>query len=139
MDIGEAAFTTSLNLIPNFVDYFSILKSVDPQGILKETKIYFELFFAKFDEIIDEKLKNRSRPGDQKNDLVDALIEINQRDEAELSQTYMKHLLWVLWLAPPSGRLKVNFDGATFLNLTEKGTSVIGRDMQGMCLAWSRR
>ncbi|KAG8391706.1 hypothetical protein BUALT_Bualt01G0215100 [Buddleja alternifolia] len=127
MDIGEAAFTTSLNLMsatlfskefaqfntdssqemkevvwgvmkcvgsPNFADYFPVLKSVDPQGILKEANIYFERLFAIFDEIIDEKLKNRSE-SIEKNDLVDALIEINQRDEAELSRNDIKHLL--LW------------------------------------------
>ncbi|KAG8391705.1 hypothetical protein BUALT_Bualt01G0215000 [Buddleja alternifolia] len=132
VDIGEAAFTTSLNLMsatlfskefaqfntemsqemkqvvwgvskcvgtPNYADYFPVLKSFDPRGILNETKIYFERLFVIFDEIIDEKLKNRSRGG-QKNDLVDALIEINQRDEAELSRTDIKHLL--LGLEGPS-------------------------------------
>ncbi|PIM97815.1 Cytochrome P450 CYP2 subfamily [Handroanthus impetiginosus] len=127
--IGEAAFTTSLNLIsatlfsmefakfysessqemkelvwgvmkclgsPNFADYFPILKSVDPQGILKETKIYFEKLFANFDRIIDEKIKSREG---EKHDLVEALIEINQRDEAELSREDIKHLLLDLLVA----------------------------------------
>ncbi|KAG8391626.1 hypothetical protein BUALT_Bualt01G0206900 [Buddleja alternifolia] len=126
VDIGEAAFTTSLNLIsatlfskefaqfnsdsshemkelvwglmecvgrPNFADYFPVLKPFDPQGILRQMKIYCERFFAIFDELIDEKLMNRSRS--EKNDLVDTLIEINQRDETELSRNDIRHLLLV--------------------------------------------
>ncbi|KAG8391709.1 hypothetical protein BUALT_Bualt01G0215400 [Buddleja alternifolia] len=128
VDIGQAAFTTSLNLMsatlyskefaqfntdssqemkevvwgvmkcvgtPNFADYFPVLKSFDPQGILRQGKIYFDKLFAIFDEIIDEKLKNRSR-STEKNDLIDALIEIIQRDEAELSRNDIKHLLLVI-------------------------------------------
>ncbi|KAI3444658.1 hypothetical protein Pfo_001323 [Paulownia fortunei] len=128
VDIGEAAFTTSLNLIsatlfslefaqynsdssqemrevvwgvmkcfgsPNFADYFPVLKSADPQGILKETKIYFEKFFAIFDGIIDERLKSRG----EKSDMLEALIDLNQRDEAELSRNDIKHLLIDLYMA----------------------------------------
>ncbi|KAK4411321.1 cytochrome [Sesamum angolense] len=124
VDIGEAAFTTSLNLMsatlfsmdfaqfnsdtsqemkdvvwgvmecigsPNFADFFPVLKSADPQGILKKTKIYFAKLFAIFDGIIDEKLKS----GGGKDDLVEALIELSQRDDAELSRNDVKHLLLV--------------------------------------------
>ncbi|KAL0425901.1 UNVERIFIED_CONTAM: cytochrome [Sesamum radiatum] len=128
VDIGEAAFTTSLNLMsatlfsmdfaqfnsdtsqemkdvvwgvmecigsPNFADFFPVLKSADPQRILKKTKIYFAKLFAIFDGIIDEKLKS----GGGKDDLVEALIELSQRDDAELSRNDVKHLLLDLFLA----------------------------------------
>ncbi|KAL8517308.1 hypothetical protein ACS0TY_015518 [Phlomoides rotata] len=121
VDVGDAAFTTSLNLIsatlfsmefaqfnsdsshemkdlmgammkcvgrPNFADYFPILKFIDPQGILKQTKLYFEKLFAIFDGIIDERLKSI-----EKNDLLEALIAINKKDEAELSRKDIRHLL----------------------------------------------
>ncbi|KAL8500189.1 hypothetical protein ACS0TY_019974 [Phlomoides rotata] len=130
VDIGAAAFTTSLNLIsatlfsmefaqfdsdvshemkdlvgemmkcfgsPNFADYFPILKFIDPQGITKQTKFYFEKMFAIFDGIIDEKLKSRGEI--EKNDLLEALIDINQRDEAELTRKDIKHLLLDLFVA----------------------------------------
>ncbi|KAK4411318.1 cytochrome [Sesamum angolense] len=80
---------------PNFADFFPVLKSVDPQGILKKTKICFEKLFAIFDGIIDEKLKS----GGGKDDLVEALIELSQRDDAELSRNDVKHLLLVRFLA----------------------------------------
>ncbi|KAK6162980.1 hypothetical protein DH2020_002821 [Rehmannia glutinosa] len=120
VDIGQAAFTTSLNLIsttlfsvefarfgsdssqemkdvvwgvmkgvgsPNLVDYFPVLKRADPQGILRETRVYFEKLFAIFDGIIDEKMKLRG----EKNDLLEALIDLNERDE--FSRNDIKHLL----------------------------------------------
>ncbi|KAG8371000.1 hypothetical protein BUALT_Bualt13G0041600 [Buddleja alternifolia] len=127
VNIGEAAFTMSLNLVsstlfskefaqfgsslcqelkeaaagvteclgrPNFADFFPFLKPFDPQGISRQIKIYFEKFFATFDEIIDERLKNWST-STEKNDMLEVLIEINQRDETELSQNVMRHLLLV--------------------------------------------
>ncbi|KAL8492977.1 hypothetical protein ACS0TY_024254 [Phlomoides rotata] len=127
VDVGDAAFTTSLNLIsatlfsmefaefnsdsshemkdlmgammkcvgrPNFADYFPILKFIDPQGILKQTKFYVEKLFAIFDGIIDERLKSI-----EKNDLLEALIAINKNDEAELSMKDIRHLLLDLLVA----------------------------------------
>ncbi|EYU32021.1 hypothetical protein ABFS82_02G153700 [Erythranthe guttata] len=130
VDIGDAAFTTSLNLMsatlfstefarfgsdssaemkgvmrgvmrclgePNLADYFPVLKWADPQGITRRARVYFEKMFAIFDGIIDEKLK--SRGGIERDDLLEALIEINRRDEAELSINDIKHLLLDIFLA----------------------------------------
>lgn len=121
VDVGEAAFTTSLNLISasllsrefgsdssremkdlvwgvmecfgsrNLVDYFPFLKYVDPQGILKKSKSCMEKLFAVFDEIIDERLKSRG----EKDDLVEALLDLSQRDEPEFSRKEIKHFLVV--------------------------------------------
>nr|WET52776.1 cytochrome P450 76S78 [Ajuga reptans] len=128
LDIGEAAFTTALNLMsatlfsvefaqfgsdssqemkevvwgvmkcvgsPNFADYFPILKSVDPQGILKDAVICFGKLFKIFDRFINEKMKCRGG----NNDLVDALIDIHQKDEAQLTINDIKHLLLDLFVA----------------------------------------
>ncbi|KAL0464685.1 UNVERIFIED_CONTAM: cytochrome [Sesamum latifolium] len=126
VDIGEAAFTTSLNLMsemffstefarfnsdspmkevvlgvlgcigsPNFADYFPILKPADPQGILKQTTIYFRKLLDTFDGIIEERLKSRCG----KDDVLEALIELSQRDDAELNRNDIKHLLADLLLA----------------------------------------
>ncbi|KAL1543455.1 unspecific monooxygenase [Salvia divinorum] len=128
VDVGEAAFTTSLNLMsaslfsaesarfdsessqemkevvwgvmksvgtPNFADYFPLLKPADPQGILKATEFNFGKLFAKLDEIIDEKLRSRG----EKRDLMEALLDIHQRDEAQLSRDDIRHLLLDLFVA----------------------------------------
>ncbi|KAK6154434.1 hypothetical protein DH2020_008682 [Rehmannia glutinosa] len=129
VDIGRAAFTTSLNLMsatlfsvefapfnsdssqemrdvvwgvmknigsPNLADYFPVLKRADPQGILRETTVYFEKLFAIFDRIIDEKLKTKTSGG-EKSDLLEALIDLHERDE--LSRNDIKHLLLDLFVA----------------------------------------
>lgn len=127
VNIGEAAFTTSLNMMsaslfsaefarlgsdssqemkevvsgamrwvgtPNLGDYFPVLRSADPQGIWKETEFYFGKVFGIFDEIIDERL----RSGGEKQDLVQALIDLNLRDEAQITREDIKHLLFDLFL-----------------------------------------
>ncbi|XP_051123102.1 cytochrome P450 76T24-like [Andrographis paniculata] len=129
VDIGEAAFTTSLNLMsaslfsmdfakfdsdssqemkdvvwgvmkgvgsPNLSDYFPVLKRADPQGILRETEKYFQKLFDIFDDIIDKRMKSRK---DKKDDLLEALIDLNLRDETELSLNDIKHLLLDLFVA----------------------------------------
>uniref|UniRef100_A0A1W7HBW0 Cytochrome P450 n=1 Tax=Scoparia dulcis TaxID=107240 RepID=A0A1W7HBW0_SCODU len=131
VDIGEAAFTTSLNLMsatlfsmefarfgsdslqemkdvvwgvmeyigkPNLADYFPVLKRADPQGVFRKSKFYFGRLLEIFDRIIDEKLEARVT-GDkaQKNDLVEALLDLHQRDE--ISRDEIKHLLVDLFVA----------------------------------------
>ncbi|KAL0397810.1 UNVERIFIED_CONTAM: cytochrome [Sesamum calycinum] len=126
VDIGETAFTTSLNIMsemflsmefaqfnsdslmkdvvwgvlgcigsPNFGDYFPILKPADLQGLLRQTTIYFGKLLDTFDGIIEERLKS----GCGKDDVLEALIELSQRGDAELSRNDIKHLLVDLLLA----------------------------------------
>ncbi|KAL2477934.1 Cytochrome [Forsythia ovata] len=130
VNIGEAAFITSLNLIsatlfsvdfaefnsdssqefkdvvwgvmecvgsPNFADYFPLLKYFDPQGISCRTKFYFEKIFAIFDGIIDERLQSRGTS--MKNDLLEALLDLNQKQEPEISRDDIKHLMLDLFVA----------------------------------------
>ncbi|KAL2477929.1 Cytochrome [Forsythia ovata] len=130
VNIGEAAFITSLNLMsatlfsvefsefnsdssqefkdvfwgvmkcvgsPNFADYFPLLKYFDPQGLLRQTKFYFGKLFAIFDGIIDQRLKSRGTQ--MKDDLLEALLDLNQKPDPELSRDDIKHLLLDLFVA----------------------------------------
>ncbi|KAI3465331.1 hypothetical protein Pfo_021994 [Paulownia fortunei] len=131
IDIGEAAFVTSLNLIsntlfsvdfaeyntgssqelkeivhglmrvlgsPNLADYFPILGLFDPQGIKREAEFYIGKLLAIFDRIIDERVES-SQDSPRKNDLLEALLEISQGNQSELSRNDMKHLLLDLFVA----------------------------------------
>lgn len=82
---------------PNIADYFPVLKKFDPQGILRRTTFYFEKLFAIFDGIIDERLKSRGTS--VKNDLLDALLDLNQKPDPELSRDDIMHLLLDLFVA----------------------------------------
>nr|DAD29051.1 TPA_asm: hypothetical protein HUJ06_030519 [Nelumbo nucifera] len=94
VDIGQAAFITTLNLIsntilstdlasfdsgsaqelkalvhrameeggrPNPMDYFPILRRIDPQGIRRRMAINVAGFYKLFDEIIDQRLECKGR------------------------------------------------------------------------------
>ncbi|KAL0464443.1 UNVERIFIED_CONTAM: cytochrome [Sesamum latifolium] len=132
VDVGRAAFTTSLNLLsatlfsvdfaafgsdssqelrdvvwgimavvgrPNFSDYFPILQLVDLQGIFRESTFYFKKCFAIFDEIIRQRLQVQGSDSMSKNDMLEALLDINQKNESELSFDDIKHLLLDLFVA----------------------------------------
>ncbi|KAK4481521.1 hypothetical protein RD792_012422 [Penstemon davidsonii] len=132
IDIGEAAFVTSLNLIsntlfsldfadyntdssqelkeivhrlmkvlgsPNVADYFSIFGSFDPQGIKREAEICFGKLLNKFDGIIDSRIQQSVNNSTKKNDLLEALLEISEGNQSELSRNDIKHLLLDLFVA----------------------------------------
>lgn len=83
---------------PNVADYFPFLKPVDPLGIFKQAEIYFGKVSVMLEEIVNERLRSRNESGKKKkkkNDMVEALIDINQRDEGELSLKDINHLLIV--------------------------------------------
>ncbi|KAK4414475.1 cytochrome [Sesamum alatum] len=124
VDVGRAAFTTSLNLLsatlfsvdfaafgsdssqefrdvawgimavvgrPNFSDYFPLFQLFDLQAIFRESTFYFKKCFAIFDEIIRQRLQGSDSMS--KNDMLEALLAINQKNESELSFDDIKHLL----------------------------------------------
>ncbi|KAI3444653.1 hypothetical protein Pfo_001318 [Paulownia fortunei] len=134
VDIGRAAFTTSLNLMsatlfsvdfaafgsdssqelrdivcgimaitgkPNLADYFPLLQLVDPQGICRKNTVYFKKCFEMFDEIIQQRLQSRRTSGYStlKIDMLEALLDLNQKNESELSFDDIKHLLLDLFVA----------------------------------------
>ncbi|KAK4418735.1 cytochrome [Sesamum alatum] len=126
VNIGRAAFTTSLNLMsatlfsmelatlgsadssqefrdfvlgimrllgkPNLSDYFPLLRLIDPHGIFRENTLHYEKCFAIFDDIIRQRLQT-SDSSSPKNDMLEALLEINQQNESEFSFYDIKHLL----------------------------------------------
>ncbi|XP_073023408.1 cytochrome P450 76T24-like [Primulina eburnea] len=134
VDIGRAAFTTSLNLMsatlfskelaafdsgsceefkevvqgimetagkPNLADYFPVFRALDPQGILRKNTVYFRKCFDIFEEIIEERLKTRggSVNDARKSDMLESLMDINERNESDLSILDIKHLLLDLFVA----------------------------------------
>lgn len=134
VDIGRAAFMTSVNLMsatlfskelasfdsgsceefkelvwgimettgkPNLADYFPVFRALDPQGILRKNTVYFRKCFDIFEEIIGERLKTRggSVNDTRKSDMLESLMDINERNESDLSILDIKHLLLDLFVA----------------------------------------
>ncbi|KAF5790357.1 putative geraniol 8-hydroxylase [Helianthus annuus] len=123
VDIGRAAFRTSLNLLsntifskdvtdpyeedsgkefkeaitnimveagkPNLVDFFPVLKKIDPQGIRRRLSGHFGKLLEMFEELIDERL----RMGRLKhNDLLDVCLKIIEDNSNEINHTHIKSL-----------------------------------------------
>ncbi|CAA2986737.1 ferruginol synthase-like [Olea europaea subsp. europaea] len=80
---------------PNLADYFPVLKYVDPQGISRRTKFYFGKLYAILDSIIDQRLISRGTS--EKNDLLEALLDLYQKPEPELSRNEIRHILMDLF------------------------------------------
>nr|XP_027084833.1 LOW QUALITY PROTEIN: geraniol 8-hydroxylase-like [Coffea arabica] len=130
--VGDAAFTTSLNLIsrtlfskdfanydsdssqelkeivwgvmkaagaPNLSDYFPVLQMIDPQGIMRDSKFYFQKLFDISDDIINERLQVRGTSEAKKNDLLEALLDHSIKNEFEFGRNDLKHLLLELIVA----------------------------------------
>lgn len=85
----------------NLADFFPILQVIDPRGIRRQTRFYFEKLFAIFDEIINQRIKEKgpSKLGtpSQKNDFLEVLLERchSQQQEAEWSYNDIKRLILV--------------------------------------------
>ncbi|XP_076941159.1 cytochrome P450 76T24-like [Bidens hawaiensis] len=138
VNIGAVAFTTTLNILsnflfstdfsqydlkssqeikgvisglleisgkPNLVDFFPILRPLDPQGLASQVNVYLDKLFAIFDNIIDQRLKRRAVSSSYdtdlstQNDVLDLLLDINFKDNHEMSINDMKNLFLDLFVA----------------------------------------
>ncbi|KAL0397584.1 UNVERIFIED_CONTAM: cytochrome [Sesamum calycinum] len=104
VDVGRAAFTTSLNLLSAIlfsVDFAAFGSDSSQElrdvGIFRESAVYFKKCFAIFDEIIHQRLQGSDSMS--KNDMLEALLDINHKNESELSFDDIKHLLLDLFVA----------------------------------------
>lgn len=134
VDIGGAAFQTSLNLLsntifskdmadpyhgtgakelkdlvwnimleggtPNLVDYFPILRSIDPQGIKRRLTVHLGKLIKLFDGLLNERLELK-RLGNSDNtastDVLDQLLKLFQTNEIDRPLT--NHLFLDLFAA----------------------------------------
>ncbi|KAL3818444.1 hypothetical protein ACJIZ3_004349 [Penstemon smallii] len=128
VDIGKAAFTTTLNLmsvtlvsvdfsnykgsdssneweeailgvmnvvgIPNFADFFPILKLVDPQGVKRKADKCFGRLLEMFEDIINQRIEySKNNNSTKKKDLLEVLLDPTHGSEYNLSSFEIKHLL----------------------------------------------
>ncbi|XP_060193692.1 geraniol 8-hydroxylase-like [Lycium barbarum] len=78
MDLGK----------PNLVDYFPLLKIVDPQGLRRYNSRFGKLLNI-FNGMISERLELRKLQNDQKTDVLDALITATEQRPKEID---LKHI-----------------------------------------------
>ena len=81
---------------PNLVDYFPVLRQIDPQGIRRRLTIYFGRMIEIFDRMIKQRLQLRKIQGSiASSDVLDVLLNISEDNSNEIERSHMEHLLVV--------------------------------------------
>ncbi|KAL8150746.1 hypothetical protein V2J09_020554 [Rumex salicifolius] len=99
---------------PNIVDFFPILKVLDPQGIRRRSTALAHKMFKIFNVIIDarEKVRKASENVEDK-DVLDCLLTICEKDDNDFRRFDVLHLLMSL-LAPPFSIASVGIQGLAY-------------------------
>ena len=86
---------------PNVVDFFPILRLLDPQGARARMTKYFGKLIAFFDGIIKERLRLRALERETKacKDALDSVLEVMLEDNSQVSHLHVLHLFLVSILA----------------------------------------
>ncbi|GAB4830788.1 hypothetical protein Ancab_040197 [Ancistrocladus abbreviatus] len=83
----------------NFADFFPVLTTIDPQRIRRRLTIHFKKLVDLFNKMIDQRLQAKNQGLAENKDVLDSLLDISQQNSGELEQSYIPHLLTVLFLA----------------------------------------
>ncbi|KAI3708895.1 hypothetical protein L2E82_38444 [Cichorium intybus] len=83
---------------PNIADFFPILRTLDPQGLVRQGNVYGKKLLTIIDRIIDQRLQSRSRLSTN-NDVLDSLLNLVEEGESLFSRDDMRHLLYDLLIA----------------------------------------
>ncbi|CAA0840915.1 Cytochrome P450 76C2 [Striga hermonthica] len=130
VDVGRAAFRTSLNLLsntifskdltdpfsdsakefkdlvwsimveagkPNLVDFFPMLRKVDPQGVRRHMTVHFGKVIDLFSGLINERLQ-KGKPS-QNSDVIDVLLAASKDTPDEIDRTHIERLCLDLFVA----------------------------------------
>ncbi|KAK2454592.1 geraniol 8-hydroxylase [Trifolium repens] len=85
---------------PNLVDFFPLLRMVDPQGIRRISTTYAEKLLQIIDSYISKRLELRgSENYVTNNDVLDTLLNISQEDGQKMDKTQIRHLFLDLFVA----------------------------------------
>ncbi|KAL4568675.1 hypothetical protein LXL04_024290 [Taraxacum kok-saghyz] len=81
---------------PNLVDFFPVLKKIDPQGIRRRMTHYFGNALEIFEALIEKRLVISESKQD---DLLDVCLKINLENPDEINRTHIKSLFLDLFVA----------------------------------------
>ncbi|KAI3719402.1 hypothetical protein L6452_20299 [Arctium lappa] len=82
---------------PNVADFFPILRPLDPQGLLRKTRIYTQKLLAIFEEYISKRLQERttsSSDASSSKDLMDLLLDMSQNEKPSITLVGVRYLLF---------------------------------------------
>ncbi|KAF3657546.1 Geraniol 8-hydroxylase [Capsicum annuum] len=77
---------------PNLGDFFPIFKKIDLQGIRRNTTIYFGKLVKLFDGLINERLEEKRRFHSERNDVLEAFLNISEENPKEINHNHIKSM-----------------------------------------------
>ncbi|XP_028796496.1 geraniol 8-hydroxylase-like [Neltuma alba] len=85
---------------PNIVDFFPVLRVLDPQGARAKMIGYVAKLIAFFDGLIEERLQFRGSEMESKrfNDVLDSLIQLMMQENPQVSRSQVLHLFLDLFV-----------------------------------------
>lgn len=112
---------------PNLVDYFPVLKKMDPQGVKRRMTCYFQKVIKMLDGFINERMALKGSGTTVDNtDMLDELINISQVNPNEMDKILMEHLFVVCYLFASHSRVhKLNFYDFLIVLMSSCGTSCV--------------
>ncbi|KAL8261307.1 hypothetical protein R6Q59_025356 [Mikania micrantha] len=81
---------------PNLVDFFPMLKKIDPQGLKRRMSSHFDKVLAILEDLIEERLAMGTS---EHHDLLDVFLKINQDNPQEFSRSCFKILILDMFIA----------------------------------------
>ncbi|KAL1331436.1 geraniol 8-hydroxylase [Arachis hypogaea] len=81
---------------PNVVDFFPMLRKLDPQGARARMNKYFGKLIDFFDGLVEERL---GRERKLSNDVLDSLLEVMMEDNSQVTRPHLLHLFLDLFVA----------------------------------------
>ncbi|KAL1532387.1 unspecific monooxygenase [Salvia divinorum] len=86
--------------VPNFADYFPVLKPFDPQGVKRRADAYFGKLLTKIEGYLDERIQFRKANPNapKKDDFLETLVDIIQADDYNLKTDHLTHLMLDLFV-----------------------------------------
>ena len=81
---------------PNLVDYFPVLRRIDPLGIRHRLTVHFGRMVGIFDRMINQRLQLKKMQGSiASSDVLDSLLNISEDNSNEIERSHIEHLLVV--------------------------------------------
>ncbi|XLS48798.1 hypothetical protein HN51_023156, partial [Arachis hypogaea] len=74
---------------PNVVDFFPMLRMLDPQGARARMNKYFGKLIDFFDGLVEERLRRERKLS---NDVLDSLLEVMMEDNSQVTRPHLLHL-----------------------------------------------
>ncbi|GKA31782.1 putative pentatricopeptide repeat-containing protein [Tanacetum coccineum] len=88
---------------PNLADFFPLLKPFDPQGLIRKGNVYAVKLMNILDRMVDERVQARAKSSvgssSTGHDVLDLLLDLNLKNESELSRNDILHMLLDLFAA----------------------------------------